>query len=282
MRPFLIACFMLAISYAISSSPPLLAVDDTKPLTVSFTYGLNGIIRTDDHYLPGEQVFMTVAAHGHNIPKDGICQFTARYSINDKAGKTIFTNADDDAIARMEAGAPLVKLLLRCELSTQLEPGTYEFVTELRDKKTRETYRNRQPITILPEGEFTLSQFAFAANVEGTAPLGTTIETCHFVTLHWATYAPQSKDDQWHIEVIFNILDENGRSYAPPKPPQKMDFPVIESRVINSNVSFAIENPGEYTAVATVKDLVSGKTATRSIPFRVVPSLPDILPAPAQ
>lgn len=282
MQHFFVTCVVLTLASACHLSQPLATANDAKPLSATFTCGMNGPARTDEHFLSGETVFMTVSAPGYPIPKGGLCQFSARYSVVNKEGKALFTTADDKLNAQFEIGASSVKFLLRCELTTTLKPGAYEFVTELRDKKSREIYRNRQSITILPPDTFTLCQFCFAANREGTAPLGATFETCQQVYLTWVIYNPQAQDGKWNVATSIRVLDNKGQPIAPPREPQKQSTPVTEVNVINSQVAITLENPGDFTAEVTVKDLASGKTGVCSIPFRVVASLADIIPAPTQ
>lgn len=281
MRQLLFA-FLAAVTIVAVHAPALLAADAPKPLSVTFTYGLNGSIRSDARFLAGETAYATVVARGCQIPSNGICQFVMRYSVVDNSGKAVFSNADDMAVARLEAGATLVKLPLSCKLTTLLEKGDYDFVLQLRDKKTRELFESRQPITILPKDEFMLSEFRFSADTEGTVLIGTTFETSQLVYLNWITYQLRAKEGRCSMEASVRVLDSNHKVIDPPSESTKADFPTVSSGMVNSLANLTIEKPGEYTVEITVKDLVSGKTESRSIPFRVVASLVDILPAPAQ
>lgn len=282
MRLLLLAFIAVMTIGTVPSQGPLLAADAPKPLSVTFTYGLNGITRPDARFFAGENIFATAVVRGCQIPDNGICQFTMRYSVVDDSGKAIFTNANDMVVARLEAGATLVKLPLRCELTTLLEKGDYEFVLQLRDKKTREVYQSRQPITILPKNEFTISEFRFSADTKGTVLLGTTFETSQLFYLNWISYNLTAKEGRCSMEGNVRVLDSNQKMIDPPTEPTKADFPNVPSGMVKSLVNLTIENPGEYTVELTVKDVISGKTEVRSIPIRVVASLVDTLPTPAQ
>lgn len=281
MRLLKACCLVIFVAHSILG-PLQLAAKDPKPLSVTFTYGLNGIVRSDTRFVAGETISATVSVRDCQIPESGVCQFAMRYSVVDASGKVIFSNADDEILTRAEAGAFLVKLPLRCELSMLLESGDFEFVLQLRDKRTREIYQSRQPITILPKNEFTISGFGFVANPKSTVPIGTTFETSQLVYINWITCNLQVKDGRCFMEANVRVLDGNQKSIDPPIEPKKGDFSASSNGIINSLVNLSIENPGEYTAEVTVKDLVSGKSETRSIPFRIVESLVDIMPAPLQ
>ncbi len=284
MRFFLLTCFALAMAIAVPSGQFLRGADEvnSKPLSVSFTYGHNGVIRTDDRFLAGEGIFATVAALRYEVPANGICQCTMRYSLIDQDGKVAFSNADDKVIIELEGGANLAKVMVQCQLPDLLDAGKFDFVMELRDKKTKEVFRSSRPITILSKADFALGDFCFCADSEASIPLGTTFDTCQVLYLCLRVYHPKAKEDTWQLEIDMDILDANNKSISPQKStPRKRDFPALAKDFFNTNISLAVEEPGAYTLVLKITDVVSGKTETRSIPFRVVASLSDILPAPA-
>lgn len=281
MRHLFLVFFTLAVVLALPSGH-LQAASDAKPLSVTFTYGHNGILRADNRFLPGEILSTTVILRDYPIPASGICQFSMRYSLVDKEGKTIFTHANDNIIEQMEVGTTLVKLMLRCELTTLLKAGDYDFVMQLRDKKTRELYKSSQPVSILPPDEFTITEFLFSADPYAKIPLGTTFETCQLVYINWNTFNLQTKEGRHYLEINFRVLDANHQPVDPPRDPEQRDLPTVAPKAIHCFINLQKEIPGDYFVEVTLKDLVSGKTETRSIPFRVVPSLSDILPAPAQ
>lgn len=285
MRSFLLICLTLLLANAFQSGQALLAADEAKPkpLSVTFTYGHNGVIRTDDRFLAGEGIFATVVALRYEVPANGICQCTMRYSLIDQDGKVSFSNADDKVIIELEGEANLAKVMVQCQLPDSLNAGKFDFVLELRDKKTKEVFRSSQPITILPKDEFALGDFCFCADSKASIPLGTTFDTCQLLYCCLRVYHPTARNDTWQLEIEMDILDANHKSISPQKStPRRKDFPALTEDFFNTNISLAVEEPGEYTLALKITDLVSGKTETRSIPFRVVPSLSDILPAPAQ
>ncbi|MGV3608894.1 MAG: hypothetical protein ACO1RA_20995 [Planctomycetaceae bacterium] len=284
MRSFLLICFALAMAIVVSSTQFLCGTEDVKPkpLSVTFTYGHNGIIRTDDRFLAGEGIFATVVAIGYEIPANGICRCTMRYSLIDQDGKEAFSNADDKIIIAVEGGSNLAKVLVQFPLTELIDAGEYDFVLELQDNTTKELFRNSRPITILPKDEFALGDFCFCADKNAIAPIGTTFETCQNVFFCWRGYHLEEKDGHWVLDFDLDIFDANNKSIAAPSETIKSKIPVQNVNIFFSQIPITVEEPGEYTVVLKMTDVVSGKTETRSIPFRVIPSLSDILPAPAQ
>lgn len=284
MRSILLTCFALAIAIVVPSAQFLWAADDVKPkpLTVTFTYGHNGIIRTDERFLAGEGIFATVVALQYEVPATGICQCTMRYSLIDQDGKVAFSNADDEITIVVYGGSNLAKVLVQLPLTELIDAGKYDFVLELRDKLTKELFRSSQPITILPKDEFALGDFCFCADKNAIAPIGTTFETCQNVFFCWRVYHPTEKDGHWVLDFDMDIFDANNKSISVPSETIKSKIPVPGVNIFPTQIPITIEEPGEYTVVLKMTDVVSGKTESRTIPFRVVPSLSDILPAPAQ
>ena len=94
---------------------------------------------------------MKVIAKNVTVPKSGKCLLSMRYYIVDKEDKVVYSHQEDDASARVTLGYSDAKFLARCPINAIIDPGEYQFVTEMRDKASREIYRNRQSILLLPK-----------------------------------------------------------------------------------------------------------------------------------
>ena len=281
MRYLLLICITLTLFNAYPSGHSLVPANEInpKPLSVTFTYGHNGVIRTDDRFLAGESIFATVVALRYEVPLNGICNFKLRYSLIGQEGKIVFTSTSDNLLIELEGKANLAKAIIRCPLKGQIEVGKYDFVLELQDKMTKAIFRSSQPITILPKDEFALGDFCFCADTKSIVPLGTTFETCQDIFFCWRVYHPKEHDGHWELDFDIDILDANNKSIALPSETIKNKIPALNVDNFATQIPITIEEPGEYTVVLKMTDVISGKTESRSIPIRVIESLSDTLPA---
>lgn len=269
----------LALCFTVSSA--ILAADkNEKPLSVTFLNGYNGSPRTAI-YVSGEPIHMKVVAKNFTVPKTGKCTLSMRYYIVDKEDKIVYSHQEDDVSTRIPLGYSDAKLPLKCPINAMIDPGEYQLVTEMRDKESREIYRNRQPIHFLPWDEFVLAQICFCSAADKTVALGPNFEVGQPVLLQWMLQSPQADEEgYWRLETTLRIFNKAGQNIRRDREPTILEATATSRGILPATAEIQITNAGEYFAEIEVKDLVSGKVQKKSIPFRVFDSLAGVPRAP--
>lgn len=252
------------------------ADQNEKQLFVTFTHGQNGAPRTAI-FIAGEPIYMKVVAKNFAVPKTGKCLLSMRHYIVDKEDKVLFSHRDDDASTRVSLGSTDAKLLIKCPVTVMLEPGEYSFVTEMRDKETRQTYRNRQSLLILPWDEFAIGQMCFGSAADKSVELGPHFEVGQAVIFHWLIQHPQVDEDGfWRLSTKFRILDKAGKNLVRTNEAITSEVSATSRGILPNNVAITIMTAGDYVAEIEIKDLIGGKTLKKAMPFRVFDSLAGI------
>lgn len=256
--------------------------NEKEPLSVLLTTGSNGAPR-DAIFIAGETIYMKVVVKGIAIPKTGKCLLPTRHYIVDKDDKIAYSHSNDNASARVSIGYADAKLLLECPVNTMLEPGEYFFVTEMRNRETGQIYRNRKLLTIIPWNEFAISQFCFTTARASNVPIGPSFEVGQPALLHFVVQSPQAnKDENYRLASRLRILNESGKNVEQVREETISELPATSRGAYPMWTEINISMPGTYLAEVEVKDLVSGKAITKSIPFRVFDSLASIRRTPTR
>lgn len=268
---------LLSLILCLSLAGHSLAADkNEKPLSVTFLNGYNGSPRIAS-YVSGETIHMKVIAKNVTVPKSGKCLLSMRYYIVDKEDKVVYSHQEDDASARVTLGYSDAKFLARCPINAIIDPGEYQFVTEMRDKESREIYRNRQSILLLPKDEFVFALLCFTSALDKEEELGPSFEIGQPVLLLWKLQSPQADDEgYWRIESTVRILNKANQNIRRDREPVTSEVSATSRGIFSSSAELKITVAGEYIAEVEAKDLVSGKVLKKSIPFRVFDSLAGV------
>jgi len=263
---------IVAVAIGISVPTSHSFAEELPSLSVAFTFGFNGA-PCSNRFLAGETINLTAIASGISVPDRGSREMTVRFLVVDKDGRVHFSRGDDNVVAEVEPKSDAAKFCLYCILSPEIQAGTYDFVVEVQDKNTQRLYRSSRPITVLPKDQFRISQFYFSANKKKTARLGTTFETCQPVYLNWVIQNPKSEDGIWKLDVKIDVLDKEGRSINASPISSISSSRAPSSGVAHTQSVFVFPNSGSYTIQIEVKDLLSGKVESASIPVRALSPL---------
>ncbi len=269
----------LALCFTLSSA--ILAADkNEKPLSVTFTQGPNGAPRTAI-FIAGEHLYFKVVAKDYPLPETLRCLLSMRYYIVDKDDRVLYSHRNDKINSAVAVGESTVKLLLDCPVTSRLEAGEYNFVTEMKDAATGQVFRNRQSLLVLPWDEFAVSQLCFSSITNPVVMLGPSFEVGQTILLHAVIQGPQADDEgNWRLKGNIWLFNKAGKHIDRDQYQISEEVPSTSRGVVPVSARICITTPGDYLAVVEVKDLVSGKVVKKSIPFRVFDSLRGIPRAP--
>ncbi|MGV3608893.1 MAG: hypothetical protein ACO1RA_20990 [Planctomycetaceae bacterium] len=272
--------FLLCLLSLVACANGFAADKSEKPLSVTFTQGPNGAPRKAI-FIAGEQLYFKAVAKDYPVPKSLQCNLSMRYYIVDNEDKIAYSHRSDKLKTVVALGQTTVKLLLDCAVTTRLEAGEYNFVTEMKDDTTGQVFRNRQSFLVLPWDEFVVSQLCFSSMTDPVIMLGPSFEVGQKVILHAVVQAPQTDDEgNWRCKGNIWLLNKAGKNIDRNEYHFSEEVPSTSLEAVPVVAPICITTPGDYLAVVEVKDLVSGKVSKQSIPFRVFDSLSGIPRAP--
>lgn len=280
MKSFLLLCLLSLVACANVFAAEA-ADKNEKPLSVTFTQGLNGAPH-QAAFIAGEPIYMNVVVKDFVDSKRGRRRLSARYYIVDKDDKTLFCHAEDVTKHTVIVWAD-AKLTLKCPVHVMIEPGEHFFVTELHDKETGQIYGNRQPFRILPHDEFAIGQMGFGSAVDKSVELIPTFIPGETVLLHYTLQQPQADEvGYWQISTKLRILNKAGKEVDPSSESIVSEVPADNRGILPRSVAIKVMTGGNYVAELEVKDLIGNKVIRKTIPFYVVEYAVKTLPPPSR
>jgi hypothetical protein len=260
--------FLPLLALALGAGPG----DDLQIVNPRATYGYLGAPRPKGAgILPGDVAHVTFGVKGLQSDAHGRASLGIGIEIKDDAGKLVFQQKPYNAVAQDNFGGDTLPCAAHVEIPLDTKPGTVHWTVTVEDRVAKKQTTLKGEGKVLPP-DFGLVRVGTFADPEGKIPVpavnvvGATV----FVGFS-ATGFARAKDGKPDLHVELRVLDDKGQptSKTPLSGDVKADVPE-GLLLLPMQFGLTLTRPGTFTVELSARDQTSGKTATVSLPIRVV------------
>ncbi len=257
---------------------------EIKLTNVRMTVGELGPPRAGNKLLPGDVLFIAYDIEGLTINPDGTTKYTMAMEVTDAVGKVILKQdprALDDFV-------PLRgnKIPARAFINAGLDQpaGTYTCKITVTDPSTKASG------SLTAKFEVTKKDFgivivytSYDSRGEISAPTTGQVGQLVYVQFSIASFERDPKTKQPHVEIEFQLFDENNKAILvnaknEPMPRKHIQDAKSVPAVKEGDGVFALQfpvfmnRPGKFTVQITATDKTSKKTANYKLPITITPA----------
>jgi hypothetical protein len=257
----------LAVAAALTLAP---AQTGTLKLTNErLTYGTLGPTRTDGKFLPGDIFSMTFDIEGLKPLAGGKVSYSLGFQVTDAKGKLFYGEDPRDLETILHLGGNKVPASPFVVLPTDMAAGTYEFKMTVKDRVGNASQTLTKKFEVLPRA-FGLVALQISNGQIQTPPLGVAGQDLfiHFVVVG---FERDKAKKQPNVLLEMSILDANKKPTLDQPVTGNFGETIGENHVaVPTYFLLKLNRTGNYTVQLKATDQVTKKTATLTIPMRVL------------
>ncbi len=258
----------LAMVAALSLAPA--QAGGLKLTNERLTYGTLGPPRADGKYLPGDVFCMTFDIEGLKVQAGGKAAYSLGFQVLDPKGKLVYGEDPRDLETVLHLGGNRVPASPFWIITPDQAAGTYEFKMTVRDRTANTSAALNRKFEVLPKA-FGLVGLQIAAGQIQAPPVGVVGQEV-FLNFAVIGFERDKAKKQPSVLLEMNILDQNKKptldkpimGAIPPETVQETDIAVTAYFLLKLN------RAGSYTVELKGTDQLSKKTATLTVPIRVL------------
>jgi hypothetical protein len=241
---------------------------------VRTTYGELGAVRTDNRYLPGDWYFLAFDIEGITVSAEGKVSYamSVEVNVNDKAGKSVFKQ---DKPVESEEFLPLGGNRLPGRayvfLKPDQEPGSYVCKVSVTDRVTKATKTLDRTFEVIRK-ELGLIGLVMSYDDKAGMPAPPSGVVGQNLFIHsFLIGFGRGADKKPNATVELRVYDDARRATLP-KPLTAVVPKDIADGDDAARIMFLLplNREGSFTAELKAVDAATGKTATVTIPVRVL------------
>jgi hypothetical protein len=234
------------------------------------TYGHLGAPRPKAGILPGDVAHVSFDIKGLAADKNGKVAYSIAIVITDGAGKVIFEQKPYNAQAQHFFGGDTIPAAARIAIPGDQKPGPVYWKVTVMDRTTKRSSELKGEGKILPP-DFGLVRIGTFADGEDRVPMPPIGVVGGQMYLGFGVIGfARGKDKQPDVQVSLRIVDDKGKAtIAQPLSGRVQDVPV-DQMIVPLSFALNLDHAGRYTLELTATDQLSGKTATVSLPVRIL------------
>jgi hypothetical protein len=234
------------------------------------TYGHLGAPRPKAGILPGDVAHVSFDIKGLTADKNGKVAYSIAIIITDGAGKVIFEQKPYNAQAQHFFGGDTIPAAARIAIPIDQKPGPVYWKITVTDRTAKRSSELKGEGKILP-ADFGLVRIGTFADGEDRVPMPPVGVVGGQMYLGFGVIGfARGKDKQPDVQVSLRIVDDKGKAtIAQPLSGRVQDVPA-DQMVVPLSFPLSLDHAGRFTLEVTATDQLSGKTATVSLPVRIL------------
>jgi hypothetical protein len=234
------------------------------------TNGLWGPPRADDKVVPGDSYFLRFDMENITLDETGRAKYRMDLKVTNEKGERTFRQVPQDEEAFAALGGNTLQGHVTLDVGLKSPAGKYTLTLEVTDLAAKKTASLTRKVEILPLA-FALvrPQLSLGANAP-VAPLVVAGQDV-YVNFEAVGFERDKKSEQPEIDFELSILDDKKKMTT-----SKPFAGKVKDKVDKANAYVPIRyllkmnRAGTFTIQVKATDKVANKTATLSLPIRVV------------
>jgi len=242
-------------------------------LNVRATYGHLGAKRSAaGGIMPGDIAYFSFDIKNLKTDKSGQASYSIAVEVRDAKGELLYELKPQNFVARNFFGGNLLPCSSFLDIPPDAKPGVVAWKIIVKDRMSGAEASLDGQGKVMPK-DFGLVQVGTFADAAGRVPVAPVGVVGGNLYVHFAAvgFGRDSKTKQPDLTASLRILDEQGKptTSAPLKGQVKSDIPE-QAKVIPMQFGLTMNREGRFTIEVTAQCQHCGKTATVTIPVRVL------------
>jgi len=258
---------LLLVSLTLTGQAPALEIAEPRS-----TYGHLGAVRPKTGMLPGDIAFFSFGIKNLKLDDNGLAKYSVAIEVRDAKGKLFYEQKPFNAVAQNVFGGDTVPCSASVSVPMKQPPTDLSWKITVKDRSTDKSVELKGEGKVLPAdfGIVRVGTFADAESQVAIAPAGVVGGT---VYLNFSAVGfGRGKDKKPDLKFDLKVLDEAG------KPTLKKDISGAikegvpdDAELIPLHFGLSLNRPGRYTVEINSRCAIGDKTATVSLPIRILP-----------
>jgi hypothetical protein len=237
------------------------------------TYGYLGAPRPKGTgILPGDVAHFTFGIKGLKFDDQGKAAYSIAIEIKDDAGHVVFEQKPYNAVAQNFFGGDTLPCAAQVEVPLSLKPGAVHWTITVADRTAGRKVELKGEGKVLP-ADFGIVRVGTFADPEGHTPVPAVgvVGGTMYVGFSAVGFGRTKDGQQPDLHVAMRVLDITGQPTSKAKIEGDVKANVPDDlRFIPMHFGLTLTRPGQFIVELTANDRTGGKTATVSLPLRVV------------
>jgi hypothetical protein len=259
---------LLLISMTLTAQAPGLEITSPTP-----TYGHLGAVRPKGAgMLPGDIGYFSFGIKGLKFDDSGVAKYSIGIEVRDAAGKIFYEQKPFNMIAQNVFGGDTVPASSSVSVPPNQPPTGLKWKVTVKDRTTDKTAEISGEGKILP-ADFGIVRVGTFADAESKVAMPAVGVVGQVMYLNFSAVGfGRDKDKKPNLQFDLKVLDESGKpTMAKDISGTVRDDLTEDAGLLPLNFALTLNRPGRFTVQITSRCANSNKTATVSLPIRVLP-----------
>lgn len=254
---------LLVVGMSLAGQPQIV---DPRP-----TYGHLGALRPKgEGILPGDIASFTFGIKNLKLDDNGVAKYSVGIVIKDSKDKIFYEQKPFNQIAQTIFGGDIIQNSANIGIPLNQPPTDLNWTLTVEDRVSKEKVELKGAGKVLPAdfGLVRVGTFSDAESRHPAAPIGVAGETLY---LNFSAVGfGRSKDNRPDLNVEMKIFDADKKpTHKPIVANIKSDLPE-DAQLIPLTFPLPLNRSGTFTVEVTARCVICNKSATVSIPIRVL------------
>lgn len=221
--------------------------------------------------LPGDVVHFTFGIKNLKFDENGVAKYSVGIEVRDPAGKLFFEQKPFNTIAQNVFGGDTVPGSVSINVPLTQAPTDLNWKMIVKDRTAGTSVEKSGSGKVLPAdfGIVQVGTFADAESKVAVPPVGVVGGTLY---LNFSAVGfGRDKDKKPDLNVEMKILDEAGKPTLSKAMTGRIQNAPEDEKVVPLNFALSLNRPGAYTVQINARCAHGNKSATVSLPIKILP-----------
>ncbi len=260
---------LLLVSLSLVGQTPTLEIVEPRP-----TFGHLGAVRPKGAgVLPGDISYFTFGIKNLKLDASGVAKYSVGIEVRDSKGKLFYEQKPFNTVAQNVFGGDLIPTSATISVPLTQPPTDLSWKVTVKDRNADKTVELKGEGKILAAdfGLVRVGTFADAESKVPIAPVGVVGGTL-YLNFSAVGFGRDAKDKKPDLQFDIKVLDESGKPTLPKSISGKVRDDIPEdAKLIPLHFGLTLNRPGRYTVEISSRCAVGNRTATVSLPVRILP-----------
>jgi hypothetical protein len=259
---------LLLVSLSLTGQP---ALEIAEPHA---TYGHLGAPRPKGAgILPGDVAHFTFGIKNLKLDDSGLAKYSVAIEVRDAKGKLFYEQKPFNAVAQNVFGGDTIPTSASISIPLTQPPSDLSWKVTVKDRTTDKSVEKTGKGKVLP-AEFGLVRVGTFADAESRVPVAPAGVVGGTIYLNFSAvgFGRDAKEKKPDLQVDVKVVDDKGKpTMAKAFSGRIRDDIPDDAKLIPLHFGLTLNRPGRYTIEIAARCAASNRTATVSLPVRILP-----------